>query len=112
MTGSARCFLLLLLSLLVPASWCRGQLAPDQAEHIRKAAPRQARVTPKKPRTVLIWNTPPAFMDKDPHKGYTIPQGECAFRTLARRPAPTGPSCAMTCGPFCPRTSRRLTRSS
>jgi len=59
-----------------------AQLTPDQAKRIAAAAPARARVAPKKPRTVLVWNTPPAFMDRDPHKGYTIPQGAEAMRVL------------------------------
>ena len=48
-----------------------GQLTSRQAERIADAVPQKARVTPKKPRRVLIWNTP--FMDKCPHKGYCVP---------------------------------------
>jgi type 1 glutamine amidotransferase len=40
-------------------------------------------MTPKKPRRVLIWNTP--FMDKSPHKGYTIPQAEFAMKLMGER---------------------------
>ena len=60
----------------------RAQVHPDQAERIRKAVAEKARVTPQKRRTVLIFSTPPAFMEKDPHKGYSIPQGEFAMKTL------------------------------
>ncbi len=52
---------------------------------IRQAAPEKPRVAPKQPRTVLIWNTPPAFMEKDPHKGYCIPYGEAAMRVLGEK---------------------------
>jgi len=60
-----------------------AQVTPDQAERIRKAAPEKARVKPKKQRRVLIWNTP--FMDQSPHKGYTIPQAEYAFKLLGEK---------------------------
>jgi len=57
----------------VPA---RAQIHPHHAAQIHKAAKEvRPRVAPKKPRTVLIWNTPPHLMDKDPHKGYCIPYG-------------------------------------
>jgi ABC-type amino acid transport substrate-binding protein len=74
--------LVALLGIAAPAA---AQVQPDQAAKIRKAAPEKARVAPKKPRTVLIWNTPPAFMDKDPHKGYCIPFGECAMKNLGEK---------------------------
>lgn len=40
------------------------------------------RVAPKKPRTVLIWNTPSHRMAKDPHKCYCIPYGEEGMRAI------------------------------
>ncbi len=42
-----------------------AQIHPHHEAQIRKAVPAKPRVAPRKPRTVLIWNTPPAFMDKD-----------------------------------------------
>jgi type 1 glutamine amidotransferase len=57
-----------------------GQLTDRQARQIRKAIPEKARVAPKEPRQVLIWNTP--FMDKCPHKGYCVPQAEHAMKLL------------------------------
>ena len=60
-----------------------GQLTKQQAERIRAAAPEKARVAPKKPRRVLIWNTP--FMEQSPHKGYSIPQAEYAMKLLGER---------------------------
>ncbi len=71
----------LLASLLsVPAG---AQVPPHEAQKIRRAASQVApRVAPQAPRTVLIWNTPPSLMDKDPHKGYCIPYGEEALRAL------------------------------
>ena len=56
-----------------------------QAQRIRAAAPGAARLAPKKARTVLLWNTPPALMPKDPHKGYCIPYGEEAVRALGEK---------------------------
>ena len=66
---------------LPSAAW--AQVHPHHAAQIRKAAKEvKPRVAPKKPRTVLIWNTPPHLMDKDPHKGYCIPYGEEAMKAL------------------------------
>lgn len=66
-----------------------------QERKIMEAAPDSARFAPTKPRRVLIWNTPPHLMDKDPHKGYCIPYGECALRILGEKsgafePVPSG----------------------
>ena len=76
----------LLLCLLLFFGACTvapGQVTEQQAKRIRAAVPDKATVTPKKPRRVLIWNTP--FMDKSPHKGYSIPQAEFAMTLLGRR---------------------------
>jgi type 1 glutamine amidotransferase len=79
-------FLLVLFGALFDGrSTGLAQVAPHQAEQIRKAAPEQPRVPSQRPRTVLIWNTPPAFMDQDPHKGYCIPFGEVAIKTLGEK---------------------------
>ncbi|MBN1853379.1 MAG: DUF1080 domain-containing protein [Pirellulales bacterium] len=60
-----------------------AQVHPHHAEQIRKAANEvKPRSVPKKPRMVLIFNTPPHLMDKDPHKGYCIPYGEEGRRAL------------------------------
>ena len=61
----------------VAGSRCRraagaGPSAPGRADPQGGARRRRASRR-KKPRTVLIWNTPPHLMDKDPHKGYCIP---------------------------------------
>jgi type 1 glutamine amidotransferase len=72
-----------LMVVVAVAAVCSGQLTPQQAKRIEEAVPRQARVEPKQPRRVLIWNTP--FMEKSPHKGYTIPQAEYAMRLLGER---------------------------
>jgi type 1 glutamine amidotransferase len=69
--------------VLVKAAILTAQLTPDQARRIEAAVPAKARVAPKQPRRVLIWNTP--FMDQSPHKGYTIPQSEYAMRMLGEK---------------------------
>ena len=73
------------LAVCLLAEAALAQVDSQRAEKIRAAAPAKASVAPEKARTVLIWNTPPALMDKDPHKGYCIPFGECAFRTLGEK---------------------------
>jgi type 1 glutamine amidotransferase len=60
-----------------------AQLAEQEAKRIEAAVPEKATVEPKKPRRVLIWNTP--FMDNCPHKGYSVPQGEYAMRMLGEK---------------------------
>lgn len=71
----------LLVCALPAAAW--AQVHPHHAAQIRKAAKEvKPRVAPKKPRTVLIWNTPPHLMDKDPHKGYCIPYGEEGMKAI------------------------------
>jgi type 1 glutamine amidotransferase len=64
-------------------SIAQAQLTDQQAGRIREAIPAKARVTPKKPRRVLIWNTP--FMDNCPHKGYCVPQAEYAMKLLGEK---------------------------
>lgn len=73
-----------LLSIICHLS-AEAQIPEGRAQQIRQAAPEKPRVAPKSPRTVLIWNTPKAFMAKDPHKGYCIPYGEFAMRTLGEK---------------------------
>ncbi len=60
-----------------------AQLHPHHAQQIRAAAKEvKPSAVPQQARTVLIWNTPPHLMDKDPHKGYCIPYGEEALRAI------------------------------
>ncbi len=68
-----------------PRTRAWAQVPPHHAQQIRKAAERlKPQAVPKKLRTVLIWNTPPHLMDKDPHKGYCIPYGKEAFRAIGQ----------------------------
>ena len=72
-----------LIGLLPAVGW--SQVPPHQVEQIRKVARKlKPQVVPKKARKVLIWNTPPALMEKDPHKGYCIPYGEEALKAIGR----------------------------
>jgi type 1 glutamine amidotransferase len=61
------------------------EIPKHRAEQIRKAAPAKARVKPARARRVLVWNTPAHLMAKDPHKGYCIPYGAYAMKTLGRK---------------------------
>lgn len=60
-------------------------IPPDKEQRIRSALPASCAVTPKAPRRVLVWNTPPHLMEKDPHKGYCVPYGACAFRLMGEK---------------------------
>ncbi len=73
------------LALVAHAVTAAEPIPAHREGQIRDAAPEKARVPPRKPRTVLIWNTPPAFMEKDPHRGYCIPYGEAAMRILGEK---------------------------
>jgi type 1 glutamine amidotransferase len=75
---------ILCVALLVGTSAAAvAQVTEQQAERIKAAVPDKAAVKPKQARRVLIWNTP--FMDKSPHKGYTIPQAEYAMKLLGKK---------------------------
>jgi len=69
--------------LLFALAAAQADVNEHQKKRIRAAAPDKARVVPKKPRRVLIWNTP--FMEKSPHKGYTIPHSAYAFTMLGEK---------------------------
>ena len=71
------------LTVIVRPATVAAQVHPHHAQQIRKAAEEvKARVDPQKTRTVLIWNTPPHLMEKDPHKGYCIPYGEEGLKAI------------------------------
>lgn len=70
-------------------SFCFVSKAEQIPEHLAKriynAVPNKPSVKSKKPRRVLIWNTPPHLMTKDPHKGYCIPYGEYALVAIGKK---------------------------
>ena len=76
---------LLPLVLLAWTLCAADEIPAHRARQIYDAAPAKARVTPQKPRHVLIWNTPAHLMDKDPHKGYCIPYGAAALEAIGRK---------------------------
>ncbi|MBP7936898.1 MAG: ThuA domain-containing protein [Phycisphaerae bacterium] len=96
-----------LVSFITPFS-ASAQVPSHQADLIRKAAPAKARVAPKRARTVLIWNTPPAFMDKDPHKGYCIPYGELAMKVLGEKTGAYKPVVSDDISVYLPENIRRF----
>jgi type 1 glutamine amidotransferase len=77
-----RTFFYIAIMLFLPVL-SEAQVTEQQARNIRAAVPKKARVTPEKKRRVLIWNTP--FMDKSPHKGYSIPQAEYAMTLIGEK---------------------------
>jgi type 1 glutamine amidotransferase len=72
-------------SLLLQSPGAAEEIPQHRAEQIWEAAPAEPSVTPKQPRRVLIWNTPPHLMPKDPHKGYCIPYGTKALVALGEK---------------------------
>jgi type 1 glutamine amidotransferase len=87
MTGKALpTAVLVVLGLAVAALGAPAAGIPEhQAREIRDAAPEKPRVAPKKPRRVLVFDTPAHLMDKDPHKGYCIPYGTCALGAIGEK---------------------------
>jgi type 1 glutamine amidotransferase len=61
------------------------EIPAHRQKQIERAAPAKARVAPKEPRTVLIWNTPAHLYPRDPHKGYCVPYGSYAFQVLGTK---------------------------
>ncbi len=77
---------LMSMAAVLFVSTCPGAEIPaHRAKQIWDAAPEKPRVTPKKARRVLVWNTPAHLMPRDPHKGYCIPYGACAMETLGKK---------------------------
>ncbi len=76
-----------ILPLLMAACALAGaeDIPAHRARQIDAAAPDRARVEPKRPRRVLIWNTPAHLMGKDPHKGYCIPYGAAALVSIGKK---------------------------
>jgi len=79
-----------------------------RAKQIFDAAPAKARVQPKKPRRVLIWITPPHLMPKDPHKGYCIPYGTHAIKTLGEKTGAFEPIVSDDVSVFLPDSIKRF----
>jgi len=83
--GSARVAGALLSLLCCLNLHAQAGIPAQLARQIYEAAPARPQVPPRKPRRVLIWNTPAHLMEKDPHKGYCIPYGTAAFQAIGRK---------------------------
>ena len=81
--GCSHRYILPVAAILILPAAAVGQVTEQQAKQIQSAVPYTTSVIPKKPRRVLIWNTP--FMEQSPHKGYSIPQAEYAMRLLGEK---------------------------
>ena len=92
---------------------CAGRRAQRYRAH-ELAAVRQAatqvtmRAAPQKARTVLIWNTPPALMDNDPHKGYCIPYGTAGLQAIGETSRAFTPVVSDDLAQFAPENLRRF----
>ncbi|MHC4406793.1 MAG: ThuA domain-containing protein, partial [Planctomycetota bacterium] len=89
-----------------------GMAVEEIPEHRQKqiwdAAPEEARVAPKKPRKVLIWNTPDHLYPKDPHKGYCVPYGSYAFESLGKKTGAFEPVVSGDLATFLPENLRQF----
>ncbi|MBE3069409.1 MAG: ThuA domain-containing protein, partial [Planctomycetes bacterium] len=95
----------LLLALAPAAAAAPAPGIPEhQAKQIRDAAPAKPAAPPKKARRVLVFDTPAHLMDKDPHKGYCIPYGTCAFKTLGEKSGAYEPVWSDDVASFLPET--------
>lgn len=79
------CLAVAVVLALPPLLRAGEEIPKNRARQIWEAAPGKPRVTPKRSRRVLIWNTPPHLMTRDPHKGYCIPYGTYAMETIGRK---------------------------
>jgi len=101
--------LLATLTLAVSASFAKAELPAHHAARIREAAGKvQARNTPRAARRVLIWNTPPHLMEKDPHEGYCIPYGEEAMRAIGEESGAYEPVVSDDLAMFAPENLKRF----
>lgn len=80
--GCVSLAVLLSVTTRAPAA---DQIPANHEKQIFDAAPARPQATPRKPRRVLIWITPPHLMEKDPHKSYCIPYGTAAFEILGKK---------------------------
>jgi len=96
------------LSVLAFAAPAVDEIPAHQARQIFDAAPSQARVVPRKPRRVLIWNTPAHLMEKDPHKGYCIPYGSSALEAIGQKAGAYEPVVSDDLAVYLPANLRRF----
>ena len=85
-----------------------AEIPPHELAAVRQAASQVTmRATPQKARTVLIWNTPPALMDNDPHKGYCIPYGTAGLQAIGEASRAFSPVVSDDLAQFAPENLRR-----
>ena len=99
------------LIALLAAGTAAGQDIPipkHRGRQIESAAPAKPRVAPKKPRRVLIWNTPKHLLPKDPHKGYCTPYGCHAMKTLGTKTGAYTPLASDDLAVFLPQSLKRF----
>jgi len=77
--------MLIAAGVVAAEAFAAEEIPAHRARQIYDAAPTTARVKPTAARRVLIWNTPPHLMEKDPHKGYCIPYGTAALEALGKK---------------------------
>lgn len=82
----------------------KDEVPEGRARQIREAAPAKPAAAPRKPRRVLVWNTPAHLMDKDPHKGYSIPYGTVAMKALGEKTGAYEPVLSGDLAVFLPET--------
>lgn len=100
--------LILLLALPAWTSPAADEIPAHRVSQIFDVAPARARVAPKKPRRVLIWNTPAHLMDKDPHKGYCIPYGSAALEAIGKKSGAFEPVVSDDLAMYFPENIRRF----
>ena len=103
MHGSLTCVMTLALVAAVAGSALAVEdIADHRKKQIRAACPDKPRVAPKQPRKVLIWNTPDHLYARDPHKGYCIPYGLYAMKTLGEKTGAFEPVVSVDLAAFLP----------
>lgn len=92
--------------------WSAGmaveEIPPPRQKQIWAAAPEKARVAPKKPRRVLIFNTPDHLYANDPHKGYCVPYGSYAVKALGEKTGAFQPVVSGDLAMYLPENIRQL----
>ena len=102
---------IVLLTALAAAGPAVGQDIPipkHRARQIEAAVPDKPRVAPKRPRRVLIWNTPKHLLGADPHKGYCTPYGCHAMKALGTKTGAYTPVASDDVAVFLPESLKRF----
>lgn len=99
-----------LLAVVLPSPSARGveEIPEHRQRQIRQAVPESPRVAPKRPRTVLVFNTPDHLDANDPHKGYCVPYGSYALQALGEKTGAYQPVVSGDLAMFLPEAIRRF----